>query len=291
MVNNAQQTLEQALTSTEADAAAALRAAGALMGPLRRFRAAAQSGNLRELHQSLEAAEAAIADLQRQFKQAKKGWSFDTQRYMASGLYAKEVLSTAHKMGVQITERDERMYCYPALVKVAPQERAVVVDRKRESRVRPSVLVNLLKDLQNKPPTFRPEAFLTALYDAYTRIVYQRDGADRLELAPVVPLVDIYALLTLLPGQAREYSRQEFARDIYLLHRGGKAVTKTGARVSFPISRGVRGKTLVVIDEGGEERRYYGIRVTPEGGYQAAEKGESRGGLPLWRGSGGVPQL
>jgi hypothetical protein len=266
MVNNAQQTLEQALTSTEADAAAALRAAGALMGPLRRFRAAAQSGNLRELHQSLEAAEAAIADLQRQFKQAKKGWSFDTQRYMASGLYAKEVLSTAHKMGVQITERDERMYCYPALVKVAPQERAVVVDRKRESRVRPSVLVNLLKDLQNKPPTFRPEAFLTALYDAYTRIVYQRDGADRLELAPVVPLVDIYALLTLLPGQAREYSRQEFARDIYLLHRGGKAVTKTGARVSFPISRGVRGKTLVVIDEGGEERRYYGIRFTPEGG-------------------------
>jgi hypothetical protein len=39
--------------------------------------------------------------------------------------------------------------------------------------------------------------------------------------------------------------------------------TKQGARVSFPISRGVRGKTLTVIDETGEERRYYGIRFFP----------------------------
>ena len=264
MVGNAQQTMEQALSSTETDAAATLRAAGALMAPLRRFRAAAQSGNLRELHQSLEAAEAAIAELDRQFKAAKQGWSFDTQKYLSSGQYAKEVLSAAHQLGVQITERDERIYCYPALVRVSPSEKAVVVDRKREERIRPSVLVNLLKDLQNKPPTFRPEAFLTALYEAYTRIVTQREG-DPLLLAPVVPLVDIYALLTLLPGQGRDYSRQEFARDVYLLHRGGKNTTKGGAKVSFPISRGVRGKTLVVIDENGEERRYYGIRFTSEG--------------------------
>jgi hypothetical protein len=83
-----------------------------------------------------------------------------------------------------------------------------------------------------------------------------------LQAAPVVPLVDIYGLLTLLPGQAREYSKQEFARDIYLLHRGDVTTTRSGARVSFPISRGVRGKTLTVIDESGEQRRYYGIRFT-----------------------------
>ena len=265
MVDNAQQTMEQALSRSEADAAATLRAAGALMGPLRRFRAATQSGNLRELHLSLEAAEAAIAELGRQFKETKEGWSFDTQRYLSSGMYTKEVLSAAHKLGVQITERDERIYCYPALVRVAPNDKAVVVDRKREERIRPSVLVNLLKDLQNKPPTFRPEAFLTALFEAYTRIVTQREG-DPLLLAPVVPLVDIYGLLTLLPGQTRDYSRQEFARDVYLLHRGGKNTTKSGAKVSFPISRGVRGKTLVVIDENGEERRYYGIRFTSDSG-------------------------
>jgi hypothetical protein len=50
--------------------------------------------------------------------------------------------------------------------------------------------------------------------------------------------------------------------DVYLLHRGGVDTTRSGARVSFPISRGVRGKILTVIDENGEQKRYYGIRFT-----------------------------
>src|SRR5437879_1747459 len=53
-------------------------------------------------------------------------------------------------------------------------------------------------------------------------------------------LVDIYGLLTLLPGQTREYSRQEFARDIYLLDRSGLTVTRDEQVVSFPASTGTR---------------------------------------------------
>ena len=117
----------------------------------------------------------------------------------------------------------------------------------------------MLKEKQSKPPNFRQESFLEALFGAYSQIAKEQ-GDDLLVLAPVVPLVDIYKLLTLLPGQTKEYSRQEFTRDVYLLHRSGPDTTKGGARVSFPISRGVRGKTLGVIDETGEERRYYGIR-------------------------------
>ncbi len=110
--------------------------------------------------------------------------------------------------------------------------------------------------------TFRPDAFLLALYRAYAKTV--AENCDTREaVAPIIPLVDIHSLLTLLPGVAKEYSRQEFVRDIYLLHRQGMDTTKQGARVSFPISRGVRGKTLTLIDETGEERRYYGIRFFP----------------------------
>jgi hypothetical protein len=255
------QTLEQALARTEADALAALQAAGALMAPLRRFRAAARAGDLRELQSSLSATENAMSKLRQQFAEAKKGWSFDAQHYLASGLYAKEVMATAQQMGVSMFERDDRLYCYPALLRIAPNEKAVVVDGRWERRIRPAMLVNLLKGLQDRPPRFRPESFLAALFEAYSKIVAQ-SGDDLLQLAPVVPLIDIYRLLTLLPGQAREYSRQEFARDIYLLHRGGVDTTRTGARVSFPISRGVRGKILTVIDENGEQKRYYGIRFT-----------------------------
>lgn len=254
-----QYTLEQALATTEVDAAATLRAAGALMGPLKRFRNAVQVGDLQELRSSMEDAETAMANLRRKMSETKEGWTFNAQSYLSSGSYTKEVMDTAEKMGVTMFERDDRLFCYPALLRVVPSERVVAVDRKRERRLRPTVLVNMLKDLQDKPPRFRPEAFLAALFDAYSRIIAER-GTSPMDLAPVVPLVDIYGLLTLLPGQAKEYSKQEFARDIYLLHRGENHTTKSGATVSFPISRGVRGKTLSVVDETGEQRRYYGIR-------------------------------
>jgi hypothetical protein len=255
------QTLEEALASTEADALAVLQAAGALMAPLRRFRAAVRAGDLRELQASLSVTENAMTKLRQQLAEARKGWSFDVQRYLSSGLYAKEVMATAQQAGVNIFERDDRLYCYPALLRIAPNEKAIVVDGKWECRIHPTMLVNLLKELQERPPRFRSESFLAALFEVYSKIVAQ-NGDGPLSLAPVVPLMDIYRLLTLLPGQAREYSRQEFARDIYLLHRGGVDTTRSGARVSFPISRGVRGKILTVIDENGEQKRYYGIRFT-----------------------------
>ena len=264
MVSSEQQTLEQALAVTETDAAATLRAAGALMRPLRRFRTAAQLGDLHEIRLSMEAAESALATLRQQMATAQEGWSFNAQNYLSTGGYAKEVMRTAAKMGIKMFERDDRMFCYPALLRVIPSERVIAVDRRRERRLRPSVLVNLLKNLQSKPPRFRPEAFLSALYEGYSKIAADQ-SSNTIDASPVVPLVDIYRLLTLLPGQAKEYSKQEFTRDIYLLHRGDVQTTKAGAKVSFPISRGVRGKTLSVVDETGEQRRYYGIRFTQNG--------------------------
>jgi hypothetical protein len=253
--------LEQALSRTEADAAATLKATDALTKALRRFRTASRVGNLRELHSSIEAAERAMDGLRQQFANAKEGWNFDEERYFASGLYAKEVIATGQQMGVRISEHDERLYCYPALIQISARDKAVLIDKKRESRIRPSVLVARLRELQLKPSRFKPESFLEILFKPYTKAVAMR-RKDMLQMAPVVPLLDIYELLTMLPGQTGEYPRQEFVRDIYLLHRSGVDTTKTGAKVSFPIARGVQGRTLTVIDEKGEEKRYYGISFT-----------------------------
>jgi len=109
------------------------------------------------------------------------------------------------------------------------------------------------------------EAFLQALFDAYSKVA-ARGGNDPLLLAPVVPLVDVYASLHWSPRQTSEYSKNEFARDIYLLHRSGLATTISGAQVSFPISRGVPEKTFTTTDEKGVEKRYYGIRFVEKGG-------------------------
>jgi hypothetical protein len=153
------------------------------MAPLRRFRAAVRTGDLQELQASLSATENAMTRLRQQFAEAKKGWSFDVQNYLSSGSYAKEVMAAAQQMGVSMFERDDRLYCYPALLRVAPNEKAVVVDGRWERRIRPAMLVNLLKGLQDRPPRFRPESFLAALFEAYSKIVAQ-DGDGPLSLSP-----------------------------------------------------------------------------------------------------------
>ena len=99
---------------------------------------------------------------------------------------------------------------------------------------------------------------MSSLFNAYIMAV--AEGGNPLRLAPVMPLIDLYPWLTRLSTIDRNYSKQQFVQDIYLLHGSGINTTGTGASVSFPMSRGVPGKTLMFIDETGWEIRYYGIR-------------------------------
>lgn len=112
---------------------------------------------------------------------------------------------------------------------------------------------------QAEPADLHPESFLLILFDAYSKVVGNR--ADNIQdFAPVVPLVDVYAWMTSPQEPGRNYSKQEFTRDVYRLHASGVDTTEDGAKVSFPISRGVKGKTLTTTNETGGEVRYYGIR-------------------------------
>ncbi len=80
MSNNASLTLEQSLAHTEADALETWDVAKGLLRPLRRLRSAAETGNLTEIDRSIAGAQTALAALQRQLNQTKKGWDFDTRR-------------------------------------------------------------------------------------------------------------------------------------------------------------------------------------------------------------------
>ncbi len=87
--------MENALAGTEADADAAVKTAIAAVGSLKKFRTAAQMGNLRELRKTIDAAEQAINAMQQQFTNAKEGWVFDEDAYMAGKSYTSEVLEAA----------------------------------------------------------------------------------------------------------------------------------------------------------------------------------------------------
>jgi hypothetical protein len=256
--------LEPALSELESAADVALKAAAAVTAALKRVRTAAQVGNLRDVAPTLEAAERAVVALRQAIDATASDWSFDADSYFAGGAFVQEVLEMAAQQGLQIFAQDERLYAYPALVEVQHSERAVLIDKRRERRVRPSVLVRQLKDLQGRQPHFRHQVFLEALFEAYV-IALDREiakhGPDHVGQSGTVRLLAIYELLTLRPGQAREYSRQEFARDIYLLQQSGAHTTRRGYRVRFPASTGTRqaGGTLRIITQQGQEKLYYGI--------------------------------
>lgn len=251
------ETLEGALAAAERQAEAALKAVGAATTQLRKARAAAKSGQLRELRRALSAAESLSTEVADSARELRASFDFDEQGYMSSGAYTKELLTAAGGAGLAMFEEDDRLMCYPSLVRVLATDSAVEVDKVRERRVRPSVLVGLLAAAQQRPPKFKPEAFLDSVRGAYELVV--ADGGKSPDA--VVRLVDVWAVLTLLPGQAREYTKQEFARDLYLLDQSAVTTTpRSGRQLRWSASTGTKTSgVLTTVARSGQRQRYWGI--------------------------------
>jgi hypothetical protein len=110
---------------------------------------------------------------------------------------------------------------------------------------------------QQAGPRFKAEPFLASLLRAYECVVAQQGKA----LGAVVRLLDVYGVLTLLPGQAREYTKSEFARDLYLLDQTGvTTVGSTGRRLRWAASTGTRqAGVLSTVAKSGQQQRYWGV--------------------------------
>lgn len=265
------QSLEQALTRFEGQADQTFKAASNVLGSVRRVRGAAHQGRLRELRAGLDAARRQLQALDQEVANLAESWNFDEDAYFQSGAFADELIAEGGRQALRISLLDNRLYSYPALVRVLAGDRAVMIDKARERRLRPSVLVGLLRDLQQRPSRFRPAEFLDALHGAYRLAQRPADGHGA---RTVVPLVELYEVLTLLPGNARDYSRQEFTRDVYLLDQSGQVTTRTGERLEFHASTGTRlaRGTLSIVTQAGSEKRYWGVSFAPAAGARAEER-------------------
>jgi hypothetical protein len=251
--------LESALAAVQGGAEAALRAAAGVTGQLRKARGAAASGQVRDLRRALDAAAAQAAGLADAARELQARYDIDESEYLASGGYAKELLAVASEREVAMFEEDERLLCYPSIVRLIPGDTAVEIDRRRERRLRPSVLVGLLAARQARPPKFRSEPFLESLADGYDLVV-ARSGKKP---DAVVRLYDVWSLLTLLPGQGKEYTRPEFARDLYLLDQKQVRHTKDGRTLRWHASSGSRGAgVLTTVARTGQQQVYWGVSFT-----------------------------
>jgi len=251
--------LEAALEATEEQVDAALKASAAVTRELKKAKAGAGRGQLRELRRALGNAASLAAEAIRAAEAAQVSFAFDEKDHLESGAYGKELLEAAAAQDVAMFEADERLLCYPSLIKVLPGDAAVEIDRRREKRLRPSVLMGLLAATQARPPRFRPQPFLESLERAYDLV---RSQGHQRETA-VVRLVDVWNVLTLLPGQQRDYTRPEFARDLYLLDSSGESTAKSGSVLRWHASSGTRGSgTLATVAKTGQQQLYWGISFT-----------------------------
>ncbi len=253
--------LEDALDLAERDIDATLKGLAAAMREAKKAKAAAASGQLRDLVQALGAASRLADQAAAAAEEAREGWRFDDEIYFADGSFAVEVLTQATAAGVQAFESDDRILCYPAIVQVSAADATVIIDKKKDRRVRPSVLVRTLAALQAKPPKFKPDAFLESLATAYDHVIARSGG----RIGATAKLVDIYGVLTVLPGATKEYTKQEFARDLYLLDQSGKTNTKDGRMMQLPASALTRGSAvLATVTRSGQEKVYAGITFASE---------------------------
>ena len=209
-----------------------------------RLEYAARKGEINAMRRELASLETSLGALRQQIANARESWPFrsdEEEDYLRSS-YLSELREVAsQKEGLETHQQDERLIAHPSIVRVLAPNRAVRVDKRQVSMVRPSYLAQLLVKNQKRQPRFNSTAFLEALYSVYKLVAgLQRSpqqGGVNGGRGPTLPLAQIYQALTSLPGTSREYDRTEFARDLHNLELNGSKRTRSGAEVFFPSTR------------------------------------------------------
>lgn len=248
------ESLEETLQTLESRAAATQKSAEAVARAAKKLAAAARSGDVAAIDRGIAELERLATTVANEQETTAASWEFPIADYIESGDYERELFQAAEEAGLVLREQDGRIFSYPVLVRILRGGDAgvVTVDKKRTRLLRPSALIAHLRELRERPPKSNSAQFLQALFETYRRATASRPGA-------VVELIDLYDLMTLFPGLRREYSRQEFARDVYILDRT-RTVAVSGYTMELSASTGTRGsRSLRIIDETGTERMYFGV--------------------------------
>ena len=265
------ESFEQAFSDMERAAASTAKSAAGLARLAKALEKAAKDGNIAAAKRAQASMDEALNALRQEVANSVGAWPFgdeDEQHYLNEG-YAHELRTVAAEKGLDIYERDGRMIAHPSVVRVLPGSRAVRIDRKQVSTIRPTRLADILIQNQRKPSRFPAERFLESLHQVYSEITREEGPSGMLKgrQGRVVELERIYRLFTSLPGSANGYDRTDFTRDLYLLDRDGPRTTRGGMQVSFPASSGTRSNRGVFsfVAPDGQVVTYYGIQFSEVG--------------------------
>jgi hypothetical protein len=255
-----QLTFEEAFDQAEKSALVAAQAASRLRASARALANAAAEGDIARIRSVRERLSQEAESARQEASSASAAWSLDPQteeQYLRVG-YTQELLRCAEASGCKMLCRDGTIIAYPVIVRVLPVQRAVTLNRRRVTGLRPRRLVTRLKAIQSGSLRSSPQAFLEALFSAY-KLIAQGERAGT-----AVSLEEIFSVFTLLPGS--DYTRADFARDLLNLGFSRAPVTRSGALVSLPASTGTKDSrhTFVCATPEGEIVTFYGIKFSED---------------------------
>jgi hypothetical protein len=246
-------TLEEALAAVESAADRVASSTAELTRGLKHAKTAATTGKIADMEKAITQARQQLALVEDRLASLESSWDFDARAHFETGAYAQELMAAIESQDLRPIERDGRILCFPSILRVVPGEQALEIDRKKERRVRPGFVAAELKKHRGRKTGIRPEQLIEILYNTYDPLVARQKGTR------VVRVADIYDLLTQLP-QAREYSKQEFARDLVQLDMSAVRATRAGHRLELRADAGARqSATLSGVTPEGEVRLYSGV--------------------------------
>lgn len=260
--------LEDTLARWDEQLATLERQAGAMLRATKRLRKAAHEGAVAAFPAAVAELHDNAAKLQTALAQTAAP-EIDLPSAFADGRFLSELASAASAANVTLVQRDGRISVYPLALRLEPRAQAVRIGRRLERRIRPSFLARHLRALQQRPSRFNARQFLDRLLRAYAALAPARDPVwqpGKPGEGPLVPLTDLYELLTVLPAAAADYPLEEFMLDLLRLDRQPDARTGRGHRFQLGGSTGTKGaKRLSAYDETGAQHDYYAIRfISPE---------------------------
>ena len=223
-------------------------------------------GDIKGLAKCLEEAEHELSRAAEGLREFKKQWhDSPIHDYFGSCEYLDELERCLKEAGVDVNRHDHVLYVYPAIVRVDVEGKAVRIDKKSHTKLRPGKLSRMLYDLQNRPRRFPTDRFLRSLFKVYKSLASSNLKRSEPWAGKSLYLKDIYNVMSAAPGS--DYSEQEFVRDIYLLDASGESLEVSGHVASFQASSGTRhaGKTLSIITRDGQKKLYCTIRFDPVG--------------------------
>jgi hypothetical protein len=251
--------LEEEFDRTERVAHAAVRAASRLAAAARALAKAAAEGDIGRIRRGRDRLSQEAESALQEAANASAAWSLDpeTEEQYLRAEYTEELLRSADASGLKMHRHDGAIIAYPVIIRVLAGQRAVTLNRRRVTALRPSRVVNRLRAIQGRSLPGSTQAFLETLFSAYKLIAQgERAGA-------AISLEEIFRVLTLLPGA--DYSREDFARDLLALDRSAVTATRSGARISLlPPAREFR-HTFACATPEGEIVRFFAIRFSEEG--------------------------